>query len=68
MGDVVEVANRLRPNPDRVVGEVRETFATKLELSMRLAISKYKSIQVMVVVLLISSCTPRREARLREEA
>lgn len=46
MGDVVEVANRVRPNPDRVVGEVRETFGTKLELSMKLAISKYKPIQV----------------------
>lgn len=44
--EVVEVARRLRPLPDRPIEEVRETFATKLELSMRLAISKYKPIQV----------------------
>ena len=46
MADVVQVARRLRPLPDRPIEEVRETFATKLELSMKLAISKYKPIQV----------------------
>lgn len=46
VADVVQVARRLRPLPDRPAEEVRETFATKLELSMKLAISKYKPIQV----------------------
>ncbi len=46
VSDVVQVATKLRPLPDRPVEEVRETFATKLELSMKLAISKYKPIQV----------------------
>lgn len=46
VSDVVNVASKLRPLPDRPVEEVRETFATKLELSMKLAISKYKPIQV----------------------
>lgn len=46
VADVVQVAAQLRPLPDRPVEEVRETFATKLELSMKLAISKYKPIQV----------------------
>lgn len=46
VGDVIQVASRLRPLPDRPVEEVRETFARKLELSMKLAISKYKPIQV----------------------
>lgn len=44
---VVNVASKLRPLPDRAVEGVRETFATKLELSMKLAISKYKPIQVI---------------------
>lgn len=47
VSDVVSVASKLRPLPDRAVEEVRETFATKLELSMKLAISKYKPIQVI---------------------
>lgn len=49
VSDVVQVAAKLRPLPDRPVEEVRETFATKLELSMKLAISKYKPIQVSTV-------------------
>lgn len=48
VSDVVQVAAKLRPLPDRPVEEVRETFATKLELSMKLAISKYKPIQVVL--------------------
>eukprot|EP00904_Undaria_pinnatifida_P003118 jgi/Undpi1/12807/HiC_scaffold_7.g02474.m1 len=58
--EVVEVARRLRPLPDRPIEEVRETFATKLELSMRLAISKYKPIQAGATILgkvqLLPSC------------
>lgn len=56
VGEVVEVANRLRPTPDRVVGDVRETFASKLALSMRLAISKYKPIQVQSNPLFFADC------------
>lgn len=52
VSDVVQVASKLRPLPDRPVEEVRETFATKLELSMKLAISKYKPIQVTIVTLM----------------
>ncbi|CAN0150297.1 unnamed protein product, partial [Ectocarpus sp. 4 AP-2014] len=51
VSDVVQVASKLRPLPDRPVEEVRETFATKLELSMKLAISKYKPIQAGATIL-----------------
>ncbi|CAB1118783.1 unnamed protein product [Ectocarpus sp. CCAP 1310/34] len=60
VSDVVQVASKLRPLPDRPVEEVRETFATKLELSMKLAISKYKPIQAGATILgkvhLLPSC------------
>lgn len=46
VADVVQVASRLRPLPDRPAEEARTVFAKKLELSMKLAISKYKPIQV----------------------
>lgn len=52
VSDVVQVASKLRPLPDRPVEEVRETFANKLELSMKLAISKYKPIQVTIYLYL----------------
>eukprot|EP00903_Cladosiphon_okamuranus_P010191 g9650.t1 len=60
VSDVVNVASKLRPLPDRAVEEVRETFATKLELSMKLAISKYKPVQAGATILgkvhLLPSC------------
>ncbi|CAM9153187.1 unnamed protein product, partial [Hapterophycus canaliculatus] len=60
VSDVVQVATKLRPLPDRPVQEIRETFATKLELSMKLAISKYKPIQAGATILgkvhLLPSC------------
>eukprot|EP00752_Nemacystus_decipiens_P016768 g15005.t1 len=60
VSDVVNVASKLRPLPDRPVEEVREIFANKLELSMKLAISKYKPIQAGATILgkvhLLPSC------------
>lgn len=46
VSDVVQVASKTRPTTDKLIAEVRDIFADKLLLTMRLAISKYKPIQV----------------------
>lgn len=48
VSDVTEVADKIRPLQDRTFREAREAFVKKLYLSMKLALSKYRPIQVCV--------------------